>query len=135
MRSLPKSGVLHLSVLPLVLVSVLSCGPLAQLPGLDSAQVTTKIQSIRQHPLKTTVTIRIRGRILRQVPLVGSQAYELEDETGRIWVVTKQVLTTGNVTTVQGVVRYHPISIAGQNLGEAYLESQDADQGASPAST
>lgn len=72
-------------------------------------------------------TVQIKGRIVQQVPLVDGRLYELQDETGSIWVVAdaaSEALVVGNTIQVQGTVAYENIAIAGQEQGELYIQEQ-----------
>lgn len=94
---------------------------------------------IRDAAKKVDRTVRLQGKIESQVPLIaGARAYELSDETGRIWVTTRdqQMPAPGTRVDVQGKVRYEKISIEGQDQSTIYLEQRGAaevipvDQGA-----
>jgi hypothetical protein len=56
-------------------------------------------------------------------PLLGGTVYELQDSTGKIWVLTKgQAPEKGQEVTVKGTLRYKSIPIAGKEQGSVYLE-------------
>jgi hypothetical protein len=53
----------------------------------------------------------------------GAAVYQLQDQTGKIWVLTTDAsLEPGERLLVKGKVRFESIPIAGQELGEAYIE-------------
>lgn len=71
--------------------------------------------------------VYLSGTIVQQVPLVDGRLYELQDESGSIWVMAaseSEALVTGNTIRVQGLVSYENIAIAGQEQGELYIQEQ-----------
>lgn len=94
---------------------------------LTSCSPMTSVQRVRAHPHRNwlTETVRLQGTVGERAPLLKGQVYELQDRTGKIWVLSPTAnLKTGDSITIQGRVRYEPIEIAGQNLGEVYIEEQ-----------
>ncbi|MGP1384699.1 MAG: hypothetical protein ACTS2F_14135 [Thainema sp.] len=72
-------------------------------------------------------TVHLSGKIVQQIPLVDGRIYELQDETGSIWVMAaseSEALITGNNIQIQGIVAYENIAIAGQEQGELYIQEQ-----------
>lgn len=72
-------------------------------------------------------TVYLSGTIVQQVPLVDGRLYELQDESGSIWVMAaseSEALITGNNIQVQGIVAYETIAIADQEQGELYIQEQ-----------
>lgn len=128
--SILKSG-LGLSLL----TGLVSCGrpalqagqtqfrPEAMLSTLDFS--TAKIRDLQKQ--KTNFTVHLQGKTVAQAPLAGLGAYELEDATGKIWVVTKSVPPAlGTEVKVTGKVRYQRILLNGQDQGSVYIEQEGA---------
>ncbi|MDZ7961563.1 MAG: hypothetical protein RMY34_27405 [Aulosira sp. DedQUE10] len=68
-------------------------------------------------------TVYIQGKVERQVPLAKRWAYQIDDSTGKIWVVTNQTkLAKGDQVVIKGKVRYQSIPLAGKEFGEVYVE-------------
>jgi hypothetical protein len=66
--------------------------------------------------------IYLKGKVTAHAPLLGSGAYQLEDKTGKVWVLTNEKLPqTGTEIAIEGQVEYQDISIEQQNLGELYI--------------
>lgn len=66
--------------------------------------------------------IYLRGKVTAQAPLLGSGAYQLEDKTGKVWVLTNEKLPQqGEEIAIEGQVEYQDISIEQQNMGELYI--------------
>lgn len=67
--------------------------------------------------------VYVKGEVLRLSPLLNGLAYEIEDETGRIWIQTqRRDVSLGETVHIQGQLRRRDVSVAGQDFGEAYLE-------------
>ena len=111
--------------LSLVLASgFFSCGnlPMSQLNlGFNVASIGD-IQKKRQ----VDGEVYLRGKVENRAPFVGNAAYQLQDGTGTIWVLTNQALPQlGDEVLLKGEVRYKSITLkelAGKDLGEVYVE-------------
>lgn len=111
-------------------LSAIGCGASPELPAASN-NVLSLVQpgersKIRDLGSKRDRTVLVEGKIKAQAPLMGGQrAYEVQDATGSIWVVTSQsVPATGSQVTVQGKVRLEKIDLAGQDQSALYLEQQ-----------
>ncbi len=94
---------------------------------LTACSRLTTVQNVREHPQRNwlTQTVQLRGTVGNRAPLLQGQVYELQDETGKIWVLSpNRDLKTGMPILIQGQVRYEAIEVEGQNLGEVYIEEQ-----------
>jgi len=68
-------------------------------------------------------TVYVKGEVLRLSPLLDGMAYEIEDETGRMWIQTqRRDVTLGETVHIQGKLRRRVASIEGEDFGEAYVE-------------
>lgn len=103
--------------LTLLLGGLLGCG------GLTPATVSiTTIRDIQQNRGNHS-TIYVKGKVENQAPFLGTGAYQVRDATGSIWVITTQALPNrGDEILLKGEVQYKSIPIAGQDLGEVYIE-------------
>ncbi|MEG4628631.1 DNA-binding protein [Microcoleus sp. AR_TQ3_B6] len=114
--------------LSLVLASgFFSCGnlPMSQLNlGFNVASIGD-IQKKRQ----VDGEVYLRGKVENRAPFVGNAAYQLQDGTGAIWVLTNQALPQlGDEVLLKGEVRYKSITLkelAGKDLGEVYVEEME----------
>ncbi|MDZ8024477.1 MAG: hypothetical protein RMY36_010215 [Nostoc sp. SerVER01] len=115
--------------LALFLVAGLSsCGNLASSglsgTGLKFGANVTPIREIKPER-KNQATVYIQGKVEKQAPLMKQWAYQIDDTTGKIWVVTNQKsLPEGSQVVFKGKVRYRSIPLAGKELGEIYLEEE-----------
>lgn len=70
-------------------------------------------------------SVYLRGKVIRQVPLVDWRMYQLQDKTGSIWVLTKNTnLRLAQQVLIKGKVRYQGIPIAGKDFGEVYIQEE-----------
>ncbi|MBE9077477.1 hypothetical protein IQ241_09225 [Romeria aff. gracilis LEGE 07310] len=92
------------------------------IPVLEVGARTVSIDSV-QAPELTQQTVVLRGQVQQRVPILGGWLYELQDETGGIWVVAPQSPPeVGSTLTVEGSVQYKEISNGVINQGEYYLQ-------------
>ncbi|MEM8830346.1 MAG: hypothetical protein AAGE96_13450 [Cyanobacteria bacterium P01_G01_bin.19] len=71
---------------------------------------------------KVDKTVYLTGKIVRLAPFLDSSAYQVEDATGKIWVVTDQKPPMlGQVIKVRGKIKYQSLPFAEQELGDFYL--------------
>ncbi|MCT7962134.1 hypothetical protein NG791_15795 [Laspinema sp. D1] len=68
-------------------------------------------------------TVYLKGTVENRAPFLQSGAYQLQDATGAIWVMTDSTLPNlGDRLVMKGQVTYQSIPIAGQELGEVYIK-------------
>ena len=79
---------------------------------------------------KVGKTVYLTGKVVHLAPLVDNAAYQIEDSTGRTWVVSdKEVPPLGQTITIEGKIEYQSLPFAERELGDFYvieLEQQDA---------
>ncbi|MBW4645770.1 MAG: hypothetical protein KME23_22745 [Goleter apudmare HA4340-LM2] len=116
----------RLGLASLLVVGLSSCG---QLPpsglNLSNLRIGSNITPIRdiQPEQDNQATVYVQGKVEKQVPLLQRWAYQINDSTGTIWVVTNQTgLEAGQEVVVKGKVRYKSIPLAGKEFGELYVE-------------
>jgi hypothetical protein len=117
----------HICSIALLLLAVLcSCSSL-RTPSLNGGNLSmgqkiTLIQEIKPATDQGNI-VYIRGKVERQVPLVKQWAYQINDSTGKIWVITHQPhLQEGQEVLIKGKLSYKSITLADQEFGEVYLE-------------
>ena len=119
-----NTRVLQLATATLLLGGLFSCGKLPQSGfGIFSNPVpVTKIGDIQQNQ-QSDSTVYLQGKVGSPAPMLGSGAYELQDPTGKIWVLSSEMLPVeGDEVLIQGKVQYQSIPVAGKDLGEVYLQ-------------
>lgn len=85
----------------------------------------TPIQAITTTPEQyRDQTVTLRGKVTNQIGILGTGAYEIQDNSGRVWVVTQAGLpTTETQVFVQGSPQ-EGLSIAGRSLGVTVVETK-----------
>jgi len=111
----------------LCLFALSSCGYSGQ-SGLNGVNFTigVNVTPIRElKPQSDKATVYIQGKVNSSVPLVKQHVYQINDSTGKIWVLTKQTgWKEGQEVVVKGKINYQSIPLAGKEFGEIYLEEE-----------
>lgn len=97
------------------------------LSGPTGCRMVTTVQQVQDNPQRNwfTATVYLQGTVGDQAPLLEAQLYELQDSTGKIWVLSHaRPPQSGEQILIKGQVRYQAIEIAGQNFGDVYIEEE-----------
>lgn len=111
-----------------LVLGLCSCGALPPL-GFNSNNFqfgsnVTPIREIKPKP-DNQDTVYIQGKVEKRVPLMNKWAYQINDSTGKIWVVTNQNnVGEGKQIVIKGKVRYQSIPLSGKEFGEVYVEEE-----------
>lgn len=109
------------STMWLLISGLMACSNLAESVGFDVSQ----IGELQQNRAIDT-SVYLKGKVNDRAPFLGTGAYQLQDDTGSIWVFTKQpVPPLGEKLLIQGTIRYQQIQfkeLVGKDLGEVYVE-------------
>lgn len=63
------------------------------------------------------------GQVTNKAPLLTAGAYEIQDTSGKIWVITEQALPhVGEQVLLKGQLHFKSIPVGGQELGEIYVQ-------------
>lgn len=110
---------LHCCLLSFFLVTATGCHPV----NGDYTTPVSPIQQIKQEE-NLGQLFTIEGKIVKIVPLLNSQAYQIQDNSGSIWVVVgdKLQFNPGQTVKLQGILKYQNVTIEGEDWGEFYLE-------------
>ena len=120
----------------LVLIGILGCSavgetssPLLELnmpqPIAHLISKPTPIEQIHTQAAPSDHPVHLRGRVQQKVPLLDGWIYQLQDNTGSIWVVTQAAAPeVGEEILIKGLVQYESIPVAGEDLGEHYIQEQ-----------
>jgi len=94
-------------------------------PIVLAARGPVKISQIKADPARFgTKTVQVKGTVVTSVGVLASGGYEIEDETGRIYVITnKGVPSQGAHVIVEGTV-FTGATVFGQPVGVAIRESK-----------
>ncbi|MGF1590503.1 MAG: hypothetical protein ACFCU7_14930 [Pleurocapsa sp.] len=73
-------------------------------------------------PQKIGKTVYLKGKVVHLAPFVDNAAYQIEDATGKIWVITTQKPPEfGQLINIKGKIEYQSLLFADQELGEFYV--------------
>ncbi|MCG8362759.1 MAG: hypothetical protein MJA27_05405 [Pseudanabaenales cyanobacterium] len=123
-----------------VLVGILGCSavgetrsPLFELnmprPIARLISRITPIEEIHAQSAPLDHPVYLRGQVQQSIPLLNGRIYQLQDDTGSIWVVTQtSAPIVGEEILIKGLTHYEPILVAGEDLGEHYIEEQEQIQ-------
>jgi hypothetical protein len=110
---------------------VFQLGAILTIGGLTACQLfnrhvpITKIGDIQKN-WQGYSEVYLQGKTGDRAPFVGSGAYELEDATGKIWVITSQPLPQpGERVLLKGQVQDKNISAGGKEVGEVYIQERE----------
>ncbi len=91
---------------------------------------TAKIELLQQKQ-KIGAKVYLRGKVKSHAPFLGAGAYQLQDDTGSIWVFTTQPLPPLEQNLlIQGKVEYKSILIKdmkGKDIGDVYIKEIDRE--------
>jgi hypothetical protein len=109
-------------------VGVLRWSVFVLLTGLTGCRMVSTVQQVQENPQRNwfTATVYLQGTVGDRAPLLEAQLYELQDSTGKIWVLSRaKPLPSGKQVLIKGQVRYQAIEIGGQNFGDVYIEEEE----------
>src|SRR5689334_15466254 len=111
---------LRLGTITVLLGGLIGCDQLAQ-SGLSVSNIRD-IQNKRD----TSPLVYLKGKVTSQAKFLNNGAYQLQDGTGKVWVITNQmpIPNSGDEILIQGKVEYESIPLAGKDLGEVYIQEQ-----------
>lgn len=67
-------------------------------------------------------TVLLTGKVVHLAPLIEQTAYQIEDATGKVWVVTSQTPPKiGQLISIKGKINYQSLPFAKQELGDFYV--------------
>ena len=86
--------------------------------GCQASLITVKEVTER----KIGKTVYLNGKVVHLAPFVGNAAYQLEDSTGKIWIVTSQTPPkVGQKIEVKGKIKYQSLPFDEREWGDFYL--------------
>lgn len=97
--------------------------PVQPPPEQLTGQPVVSIDSLKRDQADETVAIA--GNITQRVALLEGWLYQVQDETGSVWVVaSSSEPEIGQSALIEGTVRYEAIVVESIDAGEVYLEEQ-----------
>lgn len=105
-------------ILSIVIVGLVGCQQLKDF-GIRTF-LLTPISAIEQK--KDGAEVYVEGNVIHKAPFLGSGAYQLEDNSGSVWIVTTAPLPPiGEEVRIRGKVQYESLPLAEQDWGEFYI--------------
>jgi len=69
--------------------------------------------------------VAVSGTVTQRAAILDGWLYEVQDETGSLWVLTEQSEpVVGAIAKVEGIIRYESIVVGEIDAGSIYLEEQ-----------
>ncbi|MEA5595002.1 hypothetical protein [Rivularia sp. UHCC 0363] len=123
-QCLPNLWLLRLGLAPLLISGLLGCNNLNEY-GINAIGVNVTSISELKPQKSNNDPVYVQGKVERKVPLLEQQMYQIDDSTGKVWVLTNQKgWKLGDKVVVKALPRYESIPISGTELGELYLEEK-----------
>ena len=89
--------------------------------GLVGCQ-TPSISVADISPKKIGRTVYLTGTVVQIAPLIDNAAYQLEDSTGQVWVVTSHnTPQLGQLIKIEGKIEHQSLPFADRELGDFYI--------------
>ncbi|VXD22586.1 hypothetical protein [Planktothrix paucivesiculata] len=121
----------QISIVLLFVTGLVGCQSISQSESWINFN-TAKIELLQQKQ-KIGAKVYLRGKVKSHAPFLGAGAYQLQDDTGSIWVFTTQPLPPlGQELLIQGKVEYKSLLIKemkGKDIGDVYLKEIKREQG------
>ncbi|HEY9881077.1 MAG TPA: hypothetical protein V6D29_21635 [Leptolyngbyaceae cyanobacterium] len=91
------------------------------IPGLGWLRQVTPISQAANPQARTPVFLQ--GQVQQQIPLLNQWLYEIQDDSGKIWILTATPPpNSGSVVLVRSQIRYEQVLLQGKDIGEYYAE-------------
>ncbi|WP_414623904.1 hypothetical protein [Calothrix sp. CCY 0018] len=115
----------RLALASILMSGLLSCSNVNEY-GMNAIGVNvTAINELTPQNKDNKDPVYVSGKVERKVPLLEKQMYQIEDSTGKIWVLTNQKnWKVGDKVVVKAIPQYESIPISGAELGQVYLEEK-----------
>ena len=111
--------------LAISLLGLASCNNVSEY-GMNAIGVNvTPIDELKPQETSDNTPVYVSGKVERKVPLLEKQIYQIEDSTGKVWVLTNQKgWKIGDKVVVKAIPQYESIPLSGAELGQVYLEEK-----------
>ena len=114
-----NNKIVFLAIIVSLNTSLISCNSLISSDLLTSKAIIP-INAIAEQ--SKTETIYVTGKVTKVAPLLGNNAYQVQDSTGTIWVITTAHLpSVGQNILIKCHIKSQSLSLISQELEELYL--------------
>ncbi|MCU0535634.1 MAG: hypothetical protein MUD14_17220 [Hydrococcus sp. Prado102] len=101
-------------------IGLIGCNSSGNLNAALSNPSGVPISQLQQQGASKVVYLK--GKVGDRAPFLGSGAYQLQDDTGTVWVVTQGALpASGDIVSIKGEAKYETIAIGQQKSQEFYI--------------
>jgi hypothetical protein len=110
---------LKIAIFPLIIIGLISCNPLTgAITLLNNPDTVMEIK--KQAP---NASISFTATVANIAPFLKGGAYQLQDNTGNIWVITQETLPpVGEEIRLKALVQEKKIMVEDQVFSEYYLQ-------------
>ncbi|MEO1431071.1 MAG: hypothetical protein AAFS12_00605 [Cyanobacteria bacterium J06632_19] len=120
-----KSKIFLWGLTPCLISGLLSCSNLSEYGMNAIGANVTSIGELKPPTTDNEAPVYIQGKVERKVPLLKQQMYQIDDSTGKVWVLTNQkTWKVGDKIVVKALPQYQSIPISGTDLGQVYLQEK-----------
>ncbi|AUC60408.1 hypothetical protein AA637_04160 [Cyanobacterium sp. HL-69] len=107
----------------LIVTSLLTSSCAYLINGGFAGENQVNIETISTLEQDNDVEVKVKGTVKNVIPLVNGYAYEIEDNTGSIWVMTTgEKPEIGQKITSQAMVKREEIIIGEEDMSSFYLK-------------
>jgi hypothetical protein len=104
-----KKKLSYFGILVMLLGSLISCQPSLIEIGTIKDKRKGKV-------------VYLTGKVTQVAPFVDNGAYQLQDDTGGVWIVTESNLPSfGKVISIKGKIQYQSLPLGDRDLGDFYI--------------
>lgn len=101
------------------------------------AQIVRPVVTIQElTPEQNGDTVHVQGTVIGRAPLLSSSLYQVQDESGTVWVLSAEPLPPEAASVqVVGTLQVEPISVDGIDISDFYIRETSrtvADESAKP---
>ena len=124
-KTVNKKLISRLALASILMLGLLSCSNVNEY-GMNAIGVNvTSISELKPQNKDNKDPVYVSGKVERKVPLLEKQMYQIDDSTGKIWVLTHHKgWKVGDKVVVKAIPQYESIPISGAELGKVYLEEK-----------
>ncbi len=95
------------------------------LTGCNPLMEVTPIAQLSAQSDRLGQSVLVEGVVRDRAPFLKNAAYQLQDESGEIWVLTNNPLPdSGQAVTIKATIKAKSIVISNQKVQEVYLQEE-----------